>query len=117
LSDAENDAVRKWLARLDEAQPSDGHFSTDILASAGAFPVYKPPGDAFDNRHDEEKASQHFKWTTARAFAAEMADHYGRMSYANSDDATREDEDRRRTKVRYWSEIATWIRGLSDSSH
>jgi hypothetical protein len=112
LATSDNDAVSEWLARLDELQPADGRFTRQVLAAAGEFPVYKPPGDAFDNRNDPVKASQHFDGTVARRFAFEMAQFRVTTATAKASKASGELAERYELNARYWSEITEWLKTL-----
>ena len=44
----DNKLVDEWLSRLDDLQPPDGRLTKDVLSAVGEFPVYRPPGDAYD---------------------------------------------------------------------
>jgi hypothetical protein len=103
------DAVTEWLSRLDELQPADGRFAEDVLTVAGAFPVDRPPGDAFDNRNDPVKAYQYDIGTEALAFAAEMARHRRKMAMAKAAEASGDAAAGYRLNAHYWSEISAWL--------
>jgi hypothetical protein len=99
LSTRYDELVEEWLSRLNELQPADGKLTAEIMAAVGPFPVYKPPGDAYDNRNDPVKSQQHFEGSTARVYARERAQHNALMA---------------KTEVNalYWSQIVAWLKTI-----
>jgi hypothetical protein len=96
----DNEIVEEWLSRLKELQPADGRLTEEIVATVGPFPVYRPPGDAFDNRDDPKKAYQYDAGTAARAYALERAGFRARIMAKNDIDRL------------YWSQIVTWLKTI-----
>ena len=109
MTAANNEAIKQWFARLDQLQPADGQFNEEVLAAAGGFPVHKPPGDAYDNRHDPVKSTQYGAALTARAFAQEMASFRATMARGRATDGSAEAEETDRLKAQYWRQIAAWL--------
>jgi hypothetical protein len=112
LSNANNEAINEWFSRLDDAQPEDGRFTQAVLDVAGGFPVYKPPGDAFDNRNDPVRSAQHHDAMVAKTYASEMARFRATMAYGKATDGSAEALEESRRKSRYWSEISTWLKTI-----
>ncbi len=100
MSTNDNEIVEEWLSRLKELQPADGKLTEEIVATVGPFPVYRPPGDAFDNRDDPEKSYQHYAGAVARVYALERATFQARIMAKNDLDAL------------YWSQIVTWLKTI-----
>jgi hypothetical protein len=98
LSDR-NEIVNEWLSRLNELQPADGKLTSEIKEAVGPFPVYRPPGDAYDYRDDDEKSYQYHNGTVARVYALEMAKF--RIQQAKND-----------INAQYWSQILTWLKTI-----
>ena len=69
MSTKDNEVVDEWLARFNGLQPADGKLTAEIIAAAGPFPVYRPPGEAYDNRNDEKKAYRYHVGSVARVYA------------------------------------------------
>src|SRR6266516_7877643 len=76
--------VEEWLAKLKELQPADGTLTDEILASVGPFPVYRPPGDAYDYRDDHKMSYQYSIAIQARAYARERANFQAKMAVGRS---------------------------------
>ena len=101
--------VDAWLTRLNEFQPADGKLTDEILAMAGPFPVYRPPGDAYDYRDDPEKSYQYDTAIEARVYALERAKFRMQMATAKS---TGQKTEKREINARYWADIVAWLRSI-----
>jgi hypothetical protein len=112
LSAANNEAIDKWFSCLDQVQPANGRLTDEVLAAAGGFPIYKPPGDAFDNRHDPVRRGELHEAMVAKSYATEMAQFRARMAQGGKTDGTAEAEADARLKAQYWSEISAWLKTL-----
>lgn len=112
MSTDDNKVVDEWLSRLNELQPADGKLTDEIIAKVGPFPVYRPPGDAYDHRNSPKKSSQYHTGSVARVYALERAKFRVQTATSNSVRSTGDKAEEYGINARYWTEIVAWLRTI-----